>query len=105
MCMLMVARIDLDGSIYQMSIPILRIAAAAALCGATAFGAVHLVPGIGGLVVAVIAAAGAYGIALRLLSAIPAADIAVMEQIVNRLPKLAHPIAFHALALLTPRRI
>ncbi|MFA1674991.1 lipopolysaccharide biosynthesis protein [Rhizobium mongolense] len=105
MCMLMVARIDLDGSIYQMSIPILRIAAAAALCGATAYGAIHFVPGIGGLVVAVITAAGAYGIALRLLNAVPAADIAVMEQIVNRLPKLAHPLAFHALALLTPRRI
>ena len=90
---------------YHSSKPRLVGSRASALCAAAAYGFVHVVPGIFGLAGAILAGVLAYVLALRLLNAVPQEDIAVMQQIAARLPRGAHPLAVHALALLAPRRI
>jgi peptidoglycan biosynthesis protein MviN/MurJ (putative lipid II flippase) len=105
MCALMVRRMEFEGSMHSMFISLAKVTAASALCAAAAYGFVHILPGIPGLASAIIAGVLVYGLALRLLNAVPAEDIAVLQQIAARLPRRAHPIAVHALAWLAPRRI
>ncbi len=104
MCALMVRRMEFEGSMRAMFVTVLKVSLASMLCAAVAYGFVHMLPVVPGLVSAVIAGALAYMLALRLLNAVPQTDIAVMQQIASRLPRRAYPIALHALALLAPRR-
>lgn len=103
MCGLMVRSMEFDGSTRGIFVTVLKVGAASAFCALAAGGLVHLLPGIPGLVVGIVAGALVYGVALRLLGAVPAQDIAIMEQIASRLPRRAGSIAVHALALLAPR--
>jgi O-antigen/teichoic acid export membrane protein len=105
MCVLMVRRMEFEGSMHSMFISLAKVTGASALCAAAAYGFVHVLPGIPGLASAIIAGILVYGLALRLLNAVPPEDIAVLQQIAARLPRRAHPIAVHALAWLAPRRI
>ncbi|NTG47415.1 oligosaccharide flippase family protein [Agrobacterium rhizogenes] len=105
MCLLMVRLMKFEGSMRSMFVSLAKVTAAAMLCAAAAYGFLHVLPGIPGLAGAIIAGALVYGLALRLLNAVPPEDIAVMQQIAARLPRRAHPIAVHALALLAPRRM
>ncbi len=104
-CLLMVRRMEFEGSTRDMMINLAKVTMAAIFCAAAAYSFVQALPGIAGLVGAIIAGALAYGIALRLLKAVPHEDIDVLQKIATRLPARAHPIAVHALALLAPRRM
>jgi hypothetical protein len=104
MCVLMGFRMEFEGSMRGMFITVAKVSAASALCAAAAYGFVHVLPGVPGLVSAIIAGILVYILALRLLNAVPQDDIDIMQQIAGRLPGRAHPIAVHALALLAPRR-
>jgi O-antigen/teichoic acid export membrane protein len=105
MCVLMVRRMEFEGSMHSMFVSLAKVTAASVLCAAAAYGFIHVLPGIPGLASAIIAGVLVYGLALRLLNAVPPEDIAVLQQIAGRLPRRAHPIAVHALAWLAPRRI
>jgi O-antigen/teichoic acid export membrane protein len=104
MCALMIRRMEFEGSMRGMFVTILKVGFASILCAAAAYGFVHLLPSVPGLGGAIIAGALIYTLALRLLNAVPQDDIVIMQQIAARLPRRAHPIALHALALLAPRR-
>jgi O-antigen/teichoic acid export membrane protein len=104
MCLLMMRRMDLDGSMRGMFINVLRVAAASAACAATAHLIIDYVSGTTGLILAIVVAVPVYAGALRLLNAVPKEDITIMEQLAGRLPRLVHPLVLQALALLTPRR-
>lgn len=104
MCVLIVRRMEFDGSMRGMFAAVSKVGAAAILCALAAYGLVQLLPGLPGIAGAVVAGALVYVLALRLFNAVPADDIEVMQQIASRLPTKAHPIAIHALALLAPRR-
>ncbi|PZM09849.1 lipopolysaccharide biosynthesis protein [Rhizobium tubonense] len=104
MCVLIVRRMEFDGSMRGMFTALLKVGAASVMCAAAAYGFVQLLPGLLGLASAVIAGVLVYVLALRLFNAVPGDDIAVMQQIASRLPRRAHPIAIQALALLAPRR-
>ncbi|MFS8045220.1 lipopolysaccharide biosynthesis protein [Rhizobium sp. BR 314] len=104
-CLLMVRRMEFEGSTRGMMLNLAKVTMAAILCAATAYSFVQALAGIAGLVGAIIAGALAYGIALRLLKAVPAEDIDVLQRVAARLPARTHPIAVHALALLAPRRM
>ncbi|MGO4438101.1 lipopolysaccharide biosynthesis protein [Rhizobium sp. RAF56] len=104
MCAAIVWRMEFEGSMRGMLVTILKVGAAAALCAASAYAFVHVVPGRLGLVGGILAGALTYLAALRLFGAVPPQDIAVLQQIAGRLPKRAHPFAIHALDLLAPRR-
>jgi di/tricarboxylate transporter len=88
-----------------MLVNLAKVTISAVLCAAAAYGVVQALPGIAGLVGAVIAGGLAYGIALRLLKAVPVEDIGVLQKIAARLPARINPIAVQALALLAPRRM
>jgi O-antigen/teichoic acid export membrane protein len=102
-CFMMVRHLDLDGSLKNMFFTLSKIGLASLLCGAAAYGIVQALPGIGGLIGAIIAGMAVYFIALRLLNAVPKDDISVLQQVASKLPKRAHPIATHALHWLSPR--
>jgi hypothetical protein len=104
MCVLIVRRMEFEGSMRSMFVALLKVGAASALCAAAAYGFAQVVPGILGLAAAVISGALVYVLALRLFNAVPGDDIAVMQQVASRLPGRAHPFAIQALALLAPRR-
>jgi O-antigen/teichoic acid export membrane protein len=105
MCLLMVRRMEFEGSTRGMLVNLAKVTAAAILCAAAAYGFVQALSGVAGLAGAVIAGALAYGIALRLLRAVPTEDVDVLQKIAARLPARINPIAVQALALLAPRRI
>ena len=105
MCLLMVRRMEFEGSTRGMLVNLAKVTISAVLCAAAAYGVVQALPGIAGLVGAVIAGGLAYGIALRLLKAVPVEDIGVLQKIAARLPARINPIAVQALALLAPRRM
>lgn len=105
MCLLMVRRMEFEGSTRGMLVNLAKVTAAAILCAAAAYGFVQALSGVAGLAGAVIAGALAYGIALRLLKAVPTEDVDVLQKIAARLPARINPIAVQALALLAPRRI
>ncbi|ENN84080.1 Polysaccharide biosynthesis protein [Rhizobium freirei PRF 81] len=105
MCLLMARRMEFEGSTRDMLVNLAKVTIAAILCAAAAYSFVQALPGIAGLVGAIIAGAFAYGVALRLLKAVPAEDIEVLQKVAARLPARAHPIAVQALALLAPRRM
>jgi O-antigen/teichoic acid export membrane protein len=104
MCVLIVRRMEFEGSMRSMFAALLKVGAASVLCAASAYGFVQVVPGVLGLAAAVISGALVYVLALRLFNAVPGDDIAVMQQVASRLPGRAHPFAIQALALLAPRR-
>lgn len=102
-CVMMMRHLDLDGSLKSMFVNLSKIALAAALCGAAAYGFVSALPGLGGLVGAIVIGMLVYFIALRLLNAVPPEDVAVLQQVASKLPKRTHPLAFQALGWLSPR--
>lgn len=104
MCLLMVRHMEFEGSMRGMFINLAKVTTAAVLCAAAAYGFIHVLPGTPGLAGAIIAGVLVYGLTLRLLNAVPPEDIAVLQRIATRLPRRVHPIAVHALALLTPHR-
>ncbi|MDE1993931.1 MAG: polysaccharide biosynthesis C-terminal domain-containing protein [Rhizobiaceae bacterium] len=105
MCVLMVRRMEFEGSMRGMVVTLTKVTGASLLCAAAAYGFVQALPGIAGLASAIIAGVVTYVLALRLLNAVPQEDIAILQQIASRLPRRAYPIAVHALSLLGPRRI
>jgi O-antigen/teichoic acid export membrane protein len=104
MCLLMVRRMEFEGSMRAMFVTLVKVTAASILCGVVAYGFIHALPDVLGLVVAIAAGALIYLVVLRLLNAVPQEDIAILQQFAARLPRRAHPFANHALALLAPRR-
>ncbi|WP_459461704.1 lipopolysaccharide biosynthesis protein [Rhizobium sp. No.120] len=105
LCLMTVRRMEFEGSTRGMLINLAKVTVAAIVCAVAAYGFVQALTGVAGLVGAIIAGALAYGIALRLLKAVPAEDIDVLQQIATRLPARVNPIATQALALLAPRRM
>ena len=104
MCVLIVRRMEFEGSMRSMFAALLKVGAASILSAMAAYGFVEVVPGILGLAAAVISGVLIYVFALRLFNAVPEDDIAIMQQIAARLPGRVHPFAIQALALLAPRR-
>ncbi len=104
MCVLMMRAIRFDRSPKTMYIALLRIGTAAAICGGAAYAVVAVVPGVAGLVAAIAAGALAYLVALRLLAAVAAEDVAVLRQIVERLPAGPRRISTPIIALVAPER-
>ncbi|TCR90090.1 polysaccharide biosynthesis C-terminal domain-containing protein [Rhizobium sp. BK376] len=104
MCVLMVRRMEFEGSMQAMFMTIVKVTAASVLCAVVAYGFIHAMPTMPGLVIAIAAGALIYFLVLRLLNAVPQDDIEILQQIAARLPRRAHPFANHALALLAPRR-
>ncbi|MFT4001225.1 MAG: polysaccharide biosynthesis C-terminal domain-containing protein [Rhizobium sp.] len=105
LCLLMVRRMEFEGSTRDMLVNLAKVTVAAILCAAAAYGFTQALTGVVGLVSAVIAGAVVYGVALRLLKAVPPEDIDILQKVATRLPARAHPIATQALALLAPRRM
>ena len=105
LCLLTVRRMEFEGSARGMLINLAKVTVAAILCAAAAYGFVQALTGVAGLVGAIIGGVLAYGVALRVLKAVPAEDIDVMQKIATRLPARINPIATQALALLAPRRM
>jgi O-antigen/teichoic acid export membrane protein len=103
LCAMMMRHLDLDGSLKNMFVTLSKIALASLFCSAAAYGFVQALPGLGGLIGAIIIGMLVYFAALRLLNAVPQEDISVLHQMASKLPKRAHPIAIHALDWLSPR--
>jgi O-antigen/teichoic acid export membrane protein len=104
MCVLMVRRMEFEGSMRAMFVTLVKVTVASVLCAAAAYPFAHSLPPIPGLAAGIAAGALVYMVVLRLLNAVPREDIEILQQIAARLPRRAHPIATHALALLAPRR-
>ena len=102
LCGMMMRHLDLDGSLKTMFYTLSKIALAALLCGAAAYGVVTALPGLGGLIGAIAVGMLVYFVALRRLHAVPPEDVSVLHQVAAKLPKRAHPIALHALDWLSP---
>ncbi len=72
---------------------LLKVLLASGCCALAALAVQEVVPGIPGLALAIVGAAGVYGLALRVLRAVPKADVKVMEGFIARLPSwLAAPL-------------
>ncbi|MEZ2129963.1 MULTISPECIES: polysaccharide biosynthesis C-terminal domain-containing protein [unclassified Sinorhizobium] len=101
MSVLMVRRMDFEGSLAPMYWSILRISAAALACAATAYLIGNEIGGIMGLIVAIASGAVVYAICLRLVRAVPRADFAMIEPIMDRLPRRMSRQAKRVFALVT----
>ncbi|MBB4010657.1 oligosaccharide flippase family protein [Allorhizobium taibaishanense] len=82
-----------EGSLAPLGRSLLKVLLASGCCALAALAVQEVVPGIPGLALAIVGAAGVYGLALRVLRAVPKADVKVMEGFIARLPSwLAAPL-------------
>lgn len=86
MCVMMVRRMDFDGSMVPMFWSIIKVTVAALGCGAAAFVVSDNLGGVLGLAAAIVAGMLAYGVGLKLLRAVPQADITLIAPLIDRLP-------------------
>ncbi|MUZ74613.1 oligosaccharide flippase family protein [Agrobacterium vitis] len=95
-----------EGSLAPLGFSLFKVTVAAGCCAAAALAVQDVVPGIGGLVLAIIGAISVYCLALRLLRVVPEADVVVMAGLIARLPKrLAGPLNLALMVLTaTPKR-
>ena len=89
MTILIFRKIEFDGSMIPMFLSLGRVAVAAASCAGSAYVVLELVSGLGGLILAIIAGAITYLIALRVVRAIAREDLESFEKIARRLPRPA----------------
>jgi O-antigen/teichoic acid export membrane protein len=80
---------------------LLKLLLAALGCALVARASIVLLPGIGGIPVAILAGAVAYAVCLRLLSAIPAEDAMRIRSLANSLPQSARGFVDVSLKLVT----
>lgn len=100
MALLMLRKIEFEGSLLPMFLTVGKISVAAAACGASAYGVLGLVGGLVGLAAAIMTGALVYLLALRLLAAVPVEDQKAIEMLATRLPGPATAIADRMLGFL-----
>lgn len=92
MSALMLRKLDFEGSLRPLFLTLGRVALAALICAATAFAMLEMVGGAAGLLLSIPAGALTYGLALRLVRAVPVEDRRTLEALATRLPRrLAGP--------------
>ncbi|HBF28580.1 polysaccharide biosynthesis C-terminal domain-containing protein [Rhizobium sp.] len=87
MSLVMLRWMRFEGSLAPLGISMVKVVVASGICAAVAVGVLQLVPGVFGLALAIIAAAMVYFLALKLLRAVPRADVEVMTRGISRLPR------------------
>ncbi|MCX8999626.1 oligosaccharide flippase family protein [Rhizobiaceae bacterium BDR2-2] len=103
MCLAMTRLMKFDGSMHGLFRSLLPVTAAAALCGAAAYGVAAIVGGAGGLVLAISAGAAVYVPALRLCCAVPREDADVILRIAGRLPRRGRRLVGAVTGFVTPQ--
>ena len=86
MSLLTVSRMEFEGSMRPMFLSLARITLASMACAAAAYTIANAIDGLIGILAAILGGAAVYIPALRLLRAIPASDVAMIEPLLNRLP-------------------
>lgn len=86
MSVLLVRRMDFDGSLAPMFASLLRILVASTGCAVAAFFVADAIDGLAGVGLAIVAGVAVYALALRLLRVVPPDDIALMERLLQKLP-------------------
>lgn len=102
-CIAMVRLMKFDGSMRGLFLSLIPVTAAAAICGAAAWGVTEVVPGVAGLVLAIVAGAVVYIPALRLCRAVPREDADVILRLTGRLPGRARTFAGAVTGFVTPK--
>ncbi len=86
MCVLMVLRMNFDGSLLPMYASLAKIATAAAGCAVVAHGVATTISGVPGTAAAILSGALSYFLLLRLLRAVPPKDAGGLMTMAQRLP-------------------
>lgn len=93
-------------SLYRLPVPVLvlfKLLFASIACGLGASAMVHLVGGVAGIALAVVAGTITYLVALRALGAIPSEDAAALQRLCDRLPTIVRKPGNKLLALVSPQ--
>jgi O-antigen/teichoic acid export membrane protein len=88
-----------------LTIAIVKIAVAGALCGLAALAMTRMLPGASGLIAGIIAGAVVYGAMLRLLAAVPKQDAEILDHLLGRLPSELGRLARLFLGLIVPSAV
>ncbi|KRE24535.1 hypothetical protein ASE66_04720 [Bosea sp. Root483D1] len=78
--------IRLQSDSRALTVVIVKVAAAGALCGLAALAMTQMLSGASGVVAGIVAGAVVYGVMLRLLAAVPSQDAEVLDDLLERLP-------------------
>lgn len=93
MGLIILAQMKIGVSPRQLLMPLGRITLSALLCAVASYLVILGVPGVAGLVLAIVAGVIAYVVALRLLRVVPIEDRLVMDRIAERVPGRARVFA------------
>lgn len=88
-----------------LTIAIVKIAVAGALCGFAALAMTRMLPGVSGLIAGIVAGAVVYGAMLRLLAAVPKQDAEILDHLLGRLPSEPGRLARLFLGLIVPSAV
>jgi O-antigen/teichoic acid export membrane protein len=102
MCLIMFAKMKVEGSMKPMFAALAKVMLAAAACGLAAGFVADSWPGAAGLVSAILCGAIVYLVFLRLLKAVPLTDIEVLSKFSARLPALLAAPTSLLLSLMRP---
>lgn len=102
-CIVMVRLMTFDGSMRALYFSLIPVTAAALICGGAAWAVTQALPGLPGLVLAIVAGAVAYIPALRLCRAVPREDADVILKITGKLPGRARAFAGAVTGFVTPQ--
>ena len=105
MCILMVRKMEFDGSMRSMFVSLAKVTLASAICAIAAYGVTRVLPGVTGLVLAIMVGGAAYGVALRIFHVIPAEDAMVLRKMIAKLPRRFAGIASRILQIIAPGRL
>ncbi|MDR7033313.1 oligosaccharide flippase family protein [Mesorhizobium sp. BE184] len=87
MGLLLLRHVRLTGGHEASGAVVTKIVLAALACGAVAFFMTKVTAGVAGIALGVVAGAIAYAVMLRLLATVPPQDAAVLDRMLNRLPR------------------
>lgn len=89
---LMMRKMEIGVSTRHFFLPLIRVGLASLACALAALFVLYELPGIIGLILAIIAGAIGYIVALRLFRAVPAEDRAVLQRLAGKAPRAAAPL-------------